>query len=1121
MDPVSALGIASASAQFVTFASQLISATADIYDSASDVSAYVSNLSVVYSQLDQLCQGLNHASQKVSRDQAATSSQTTTTNKYHVAPTFNSFALGCHTDVLDGTSEVESRMGNTLPELQNVYSTLQDVVKSCEQDSTLILSLLSKLKPESGVGSVTKSFKQALKVIWKKDEIEKVDKRLQRSQAILITTMARISNIYHNQHSQELAMLRRESQALGARYSEQLSDLQNTLRNIEKGTKLSPSAKALKDEIDTLEKMMSQSSLSETRVRRELDIIRSLSFKTKQLRHNAICDAHNETLRWVFRPPNDQETRLSRDQRESQTKLLEWLEHGSGIFWVSGKPGSGKSTFMKFVADHQKTVEALARWAHPRRAIVSSCYFWSSGSEMQKSLSGLLQTLLYDMFRCCPQLIQSVCPSRWSGEVPHGEKWTESELRATISHISEQPDNPFRFCFFIDGLDEYDSADGDHSDFCEYLTTISSRDIKLCLSSRAWNEFNDAFGQDPASRIFIHELTCDDLFLYTEYRLHRHPRWKQLESQTKKANSLARTVVVRAQGVFLWVFLVTRLLREGLTNDDSFSDLEKRLLSLPTELEAFFKQILESVPNFYHEKMAGALQVALDAREPLDCMIYSFIGDEYEDPDYFQHPLDLENNTNLDNDDDQLKARHEQIVRRLKGWCRGLLEEQLGKIQFLHRTVGDFLRTREMSDFLESKRPRHFNTGLSILKAYVAWLKLSNLEGGNFMLYEEAGLKTLNLRESPLYLGVRTALTYASYLELDTEVSKTTLDTLVNEMDRRLADMARAIKPTLVGRLQEISEHVSGLVRILSLDLPLMGYLSRKLTAEPSFLSVFGQSPISMVLWTPTVSHVTWPIATRRKLEYVLKSGSNPNELTVGSMHMITIWEKFLSEILPKGSPTRWWTTADPKFQNAIEHGLAQLFLDFGANPQARIWLDSVNVAPAFTLFVAAAFDMEWDDQAEEMYFQALDSFIQGGATFDNSENSRDELRHSGLDQTLVEFPTIDFAGLNSFTCTTAVEPVQRQHEVIFSRLEAKLDLMDACNQKQQRHFIARLLKKILGCARKASWPLDRYQHLIDRALHDEEPPLDDNVPPLSLKRSGAFGSGEYEREGKRRLRWN
>ncbi|KAM5353052.1 hypothetical protein ACJZ2D_017069 [Fusarium nematophilum] len=75
-------------------------------------------------------------------------------------------------------------------------------------------------------------------------------------------------------------------------------------------------------------------------------------------------------------------------------------------------------------------------------------------------------------------------------------------------------------------------------------------------------------------------------------------------------------------------------IEEGLTYDDSLTDLEKRLFSFPTELEAFFRQMLESVLSFYHEKMAGALQVALYAQEPLDSMVYSFLDDEYEDEDY-------------------------------------------------------------------------------------------------------------------------------------------------------------------------------------------------------------------------------------------------------------------------------------------------------------------------------------------------------------------------------------------------------------------------------------------------------------------------------------------------------
>ncbi|KAF5591708.1 nacht nucleoside triphosphatase [Fusarium pseudocircinatum] len=1115
MDPISAVGIANATAQFIAFASELLSTTAGIYNSAGDASAYASNLDTVYSHLKLLCRNLNQASKKVYRDQLAAAGATGPV----AGRSFNSFTHGVTKDVLESISESELRMGNTLPELHDVYSTLQEVVKSCDQDSTVILSLISKLKLENSAGSLTKSLKLAIKLVWKKDEIQRLDERLKRSQAILIAIMVRISNIYQVQHSRELTALRTESQALGARYSQQLSDMQSSLRNIEQGMKYQLCDGPFLDRITNLELMMRQSSLSEARLRKELDIIRSLSFKNIHARHDAICDAHHETFGWAFRAPSDEQTDMSLKQREAQKRLLNWLESGSGVFWVSGKPGSGKSTFMKFVADHHRTMEALSRWAHPGRAIISSCYFWNSGLEMQKSLVGLLQTLLCDVFKACPQLIESACPSRWSGDVALGERWSESELRDAISRISGQKDANFRFCFFIDGLDEYESLNGDHNDFCEYLKTISSPYVKICLSSRPWNEFNDAFGQDPASRIFIHDLTWKDILMYSQDRLQKHPRWKLLESQMNKARTLAKTVAIRAQGVFLWVFLVTRLLREGLSNDDSFADLEKRLLSIPTELETFFRQILESVPSFYHEKMAGTLRVALYAREPLDSMIYSFVGDEYEDPNYFRHSFNPESDLNPDEAQNHLVARQKQIGRRLKGWCRGLLDEQMGKVHFLHRTVGEFLRTRQMSDFLESKLSVHLNCGLSILKAYLAWLNLSNLEGGNFMLFEDIGIKDLALCDTPLYLGLKSALKYASYLELEENVSKPYLDSLIDEMDVRLARMARAIKPLLVDHVLETSEHVSGLIRIAALDLPLMGYLSRKLSTEPSFLSVFGQSPISTVLWTPTLSHSTWPAESREKLECVLRSGSNPNELTVGSMHMITVWERFLSEILPQG-PLTGWTRAGPKFQDAIEHGLVQLFLDFGANPQSKIWLDSINAVSALILFVAASFDLEWNELAEEMYFQALDHFIQGGATLVSSESSLDEFGSSGLDQTLLEVSMIDFAEFTSFPRTTATGSGQLHCKLIFDQFEEKLRTGDwSSSETPQRLFFARLLKKILPFARKASWPVDKYQHLIDRSLNNEKPRPGDIWRSLRLKRCRTVDFDEYGNETKRSFR--
>jgi hypothetical protein len=82
-----------------------------------------------------------------------------------------------------------------------------------------------------------------------------------------------------------------------------------------------------------------------------------------------------------------------------ESRVAEWLKSGDGAFWITGKAGSGKSTIMKFIADHPETVRLAAEFASPKRAFIAAHYFWSPGMPMQRSIQGLLQSLLYDIFR--------------------------------------------------------------------------------------------------------------------------------------------------------------------------------------------------------------------------------------------------------------------------------------------------------------------------------------------------------------------------------------------------------------------------------------------------------------------------------------------------------------------------------------------------------------------------------------------------------------------------------------------------------------------------------------------------------------------------------------------------
>ena len=149
-----------------------------------------------------------------------------------------------------------------------------------------------------------------------------------------------------------------------------------------------------------------------------------------------------------------------------------------------------------------------------------------------------------------------------------------------------------RFCFFIDGLDEYD---GDPSDLIKILRDFSSADdIKVCFSSRPWNVFEHAYGDNHGQKLHVHDHTRNDIEMFVRGTLREEKQFRELEESDSCHRDLVREIVDRAHGVFLWVFLVIRSLRRGLTNSDTISELQTRLRILPTDLEEYFHQVCYS-----------------------------------------------------------------------------------------------------------------------------------------------------------------------------------------------------------------------------------------------------------------------------------------------------------------------------------------------------------------------------------------------------------------------------------------------------------------------------------------------------------------------------------------------
>lgn len=112
---------------------------------------------------------------------------------------------------------------------------------------------------------------------------------------------------------------------------------------------------------------------------------------------------------------------------------------------------------MEFLVRNQSVKDYLRDWADPAEPLLIPWFFCAAGSPMQKSQESLFQSLLFQNLRRCPDLIPVVCESRWQDDSIYGDKsdpWTLEELDDAFVTIAKQHMPDFRFCMFIDGLDD-------------------------------------------------------------------------------------------------------------------------------------------------------------------------------------------------------------------------------------------------------------------------------------------------------------------------------------------------------------------------------------------------------------------------------------------------------------------------------------------------------------------------------------------------------------------------------------------------------------------------------------------------------------------------------------------
>ncbi|KAK0651118.1 hypothetical protein B0T16DRAFT_453620 [Cercophora newfieldiana] len=406
--------------------------------------------------------------------------------------------------------------------------------------------------------------------------------------------------------------------------------------------------------------------------------LESLMTQNLRSRVDQIEDKFDHTFEWIFH----------------HEQFTDWLQFGSGIFWIRGKPASGKSTLMKFICSDQRTHQLLHDWTQEGKEIHAAFYFHFRGTALQKSFEGLLRSVVHQVLSQQPSLycIMELSALEAYQERPYLGKsqfWTVEELERALRKVLAQNIKPLSLILFFDALDEFDGHPNVIGRFLRSLVNDrpgSQTRVKVLFSSRPWETLIRQFGDCPS--LSIHEYTEDDIRQFSYGIL------SQESAATSLVWKLIPDIVERSQGVFLWVKLVIqdllRVLESGKGREAS--DLRQHLYSLPTALGEYYGHIVDRIPDFLRWEAFVILETLVRAKSQIG--VRDLVGSvTMATCRTYAECLNKERKLgcSLDN-----WAAVDRMAREMCGRSTGcMVEINADHVQLMHQTVYEYVTSLE------------------------------------------------------------------------------------------------------------------------------------------------------------------------------------------------------------------------------------------------------------------------------------------------------------------------------------------------------------------------------------------------------------------------------------------
>ncbi|KAI0141616.1 hypothetical protein GGR57DRAFT_402881 [Xylariaceae sp. FL1272] len=279
-----------------------------------------------------------------------------------------------------------------------------------------------------------------------------------------------------------------------------------------------------------------------------------------------------------------------------KTNIRSWLRETSmqsPPFWITGKPGSGKSTLMKYLSECRQTKKLLGKGGK-NFSIAAFFFDFRAGTSTANNRLGVMKMLISHLCE-----INQPVATRLAELNEHDPIESMSEDRLIHCFGTALQDIKTRTYVFVDGLDEFT---GEYEDLVYFLEKLQNKtSIRMCLASRPEPVLKRYCMRFPSFAMQDYNATSIQAYIKHAVQLAED---RLMPCEALKDIKLQDGIVRKAQGVIIWArFAIDSLLRMG-QGQVSLANLEDALDQLPEDLDLMYERTLKMIPDSVSDEAA-------------------------------------------------------------------------------------------------------------------------------------------------------------------------------------------------------------------------------------------------------------------------------------------------------------------------------------------------------------------------------------------------------------------------------------------------------------------------------------------------------------------------------------